>query len=67
MAAKLVSCPHCGKKSEYSPENSFRPFCSERCQLLDLGDWASEKFAIPVHAMEEPELVPTSTEEKGSD
>jgi len=43
----MVRCPQCGKPCEYSETNSFRPFCSERCKLIDLGDWASEKFKIP--------------------
>jgi hypothetical protein len=33
---------------EYSPDNKWRPFCSERCKLIDLGEWAAEKHAIPV-------------------
>lgn len=43
-----VQCPTCKKEVQYEG-NPFRPFCSERCQLLDLGDWASEKFSVPVH------------------
>jgi uncharacterized protein len=43
----IVFCPACKKPSEYSPENKWRPFCSERCKLIDLGEWASEKHAIP--------------------
>ena len=42
----IVKCPHCGKETEYSG-NEFRPFCSERCKLLDFGAWADEEFAIP--------------------
>ncbi len=42
----IVKCPQCGKETEYTG-NEFRPFCSERCKLLDFGDWADEKFAIP--------------------
>ena len=42
----IVKCPHCGKETEYKG-NEFRPFCSERCKLLDFGDWADERFAIP--------------------
>jgi endogenous inhibitor of DNA gyrase (YacG/DUF329 family) len=44
---RKVRCPHCGKITEFSPENPYRPFCSERCRLIDLGDWASEKYKIP--------------------
>ncbi|REJ75375.1 MAG: DNA gyrase inhibitor YacG [Acidobacteria bacterium] len=42
----LVKCPGCGKRTEYL-DNEFRPFCSERCKLLDFGDWADGKFALP--------------------
>ncbi|MGB7816121.1 MAG: DNA gyrase inhibitor YacG [Methylotenera sp.] len=44
---KLVACPNCKKLSEYSASNPFRPFCSERCKLIDLGDWANENYKIP--------------------
>lgn len=44
---KNISCPTCGNKETWIPENLFRPFCSERCKLIDLGDWASEKFRVP--------------------
>ena len=44
---KDISCPQCGKKDTWKPDNSFRPFCSERCKLIDLGDWASEKHSVP--------------------
>jgi len=36
-------------------ENTYRPFCSERCKLIDLGDWAMEKFRVPV---EEQDATP---------
>ncbi|RJG07789.1 DNA gyrase inhibitor YacG [Noviherbaspirillum cavernae] len=45
--ATIVDCPTCGKKVEWSEENRFRPFCSERCKQIDLGAWAEEKYAIP--------------------
>lgn len=41
-----VKCPECGEQSEYSKENEHGPFCSRRCQLLDLGAWASEDRKI---------------------
>ncbi|MDO8961995.1 MAG: DNA gyrase inhibitor YacG [Methylophilus sp.] len=44
---RLVNCPQCGQPAEFSSENPFRPFCSKRCQLVDLGDWANERFRIP--------------------
>ncbi|MFA6903399.1 MAG: DNA gyrase inhibitor YacG [Gallionellaceae bacterium] len=45
----VVACPQCGKEVLWNKEVSpFRPFCSERCKLIDLGQWASESYAVPV-------------------
>jgi hypothetical protein len=41
-----VLCPSC-KKSVAWQDNEFRPFCSERCQLLDLGAWVEEEYRLP--------------------
>lgn len=41
-----VSCPTCGKTGTWRSDNAFRPFCSERCKLIDLGDWADESHKI---------------------
>ncbi len=51
---KKVRCPQCGGMSAYSTENKFRPFCSERCKLLDLGAWANDEYAIPGSPIETP-------------
>ncbi|MFA5812346.1 MAG: DNA gyrase inhibitor YacG [bacterium] len=40
------SCPYCGKPAPWE-NNPFRPFCSGRCRLIDLGNWASEKYRVP--------------------
>jgi len=45
-APPVVNCPHCAKAIEWIPENRYRPFCSERCKLIDLGAWASEKYRV---------------------
>ncbi len=45
---KVVACPTCGKDVAWRPENKWRPFCSERCKLIDLGEWAAEKYKMPV-------------------
>jgi len=45
---KLVACPTCAKPVQWHPENTFRPFCSERCKLIDLGAWANESYKVPV-------------------
>jgi endogenous inhibitor of DNA gyrase (YacG/DUF329 family) len=42
----IVKCPTCERRVEYE-NNEFRPFCSERCKLLDLGAWADERYAVP--------------------
>jgi endogenous inhibitor of DNA gyrase (YacG/DUF329 family) len=45
---RVVSCPQCGAPTPWSESNPYRPFCSERCKLIDLGQWASEGYRIPV-------------------
>jgi uncharacterized protein len=44
---KQVPCPNCKAPSEFSPQNPYRPFCSERCKMIDLGEWANESYKIP--------------------
>jgi len=44
---RTVSCPNCGKPVEWTAASRWRPFCSERCKLIDLGAWASEAYRIP--------------------
>ncbi len=46
MSPTLVKCPTCKREIEWSASD-YRPFCSERCKLIDLGAWLSEKHAIP--------------------
>jgi len=41
-----VKCPHCKKETPWEG-NPFRPFCSERCKMIDLGAWASEEYRVP--------------------
>lgn len=47
---RKVRCPQCGGESLWSPENPWRPFCSERCKQIDLGAWASDSYRIPVQS-----------------
>ncbi|HCM1961334.1 TPA: DNA gyrase inhibitor YacG [Salmonella enterica subsp. salamae serovar 56:l,v:z39] len=42
----VVSCPTCGKPVVWGETSPFRPFCSKRCQLIDLGEWAAEEKRI---------------------
>jgi len=56
---RVVSCPQCGRNVEWAPENRYRPFCSERCKLIDLGAWAAEKYRVPV-AEDKDEIDPSA-------
>jgi endogenous inhibitor of DNA gyrase (YacG/DUF329 family) len=44
---RIVACPACGKSTAFTPGNRWRPFCSERCRVSDLGAWATESYRIP--------------------
>lgn len=55
---RVVRCPGCGGESVYAMSNPFRPFCSERCRLADLGAWASEGYRVG---------APLSTDEPDDD
>lgn len=48
-----VKCPTCEKSVAWVETSTFRPFCSERCQQVDLGAWATEAYAIPAEPTEE--------------
>jgi len=41
-----MKCPTCSKQTEYAG-NPYRPFCSDRCKLIDLGKWAGGEFRVP--------------------
>ena len=43
---RTFPCPRCGEPSVWEG-NTFRPFCSERCKLIDLGAWASGEYKLP--------------------
>ncbi len=43
---RLVKCPTCGKSVAWTAEEKFRPFCCERCRLIDLGEWVMEEKKI---------------------
>lgn len=49
----VVQCPTCEAPVEWSAQSPFRPFCSERCKLIDLGAWASEAHAISGNELED--------------
>ncbi len=45
-SSRAVPCPRCGKQVAWSSGNRFRPFCSERCKMIDLGQWATEAYRV---------------------
>jgi endogenous inhibitor of DNA gyrase (YacG/DUF329 family) len=59
-----VKCPTCKKLNEYEG-NEYRPFCSKRCKLIDLGEWASGSYAIPVEDKSHIDQHPDSDEFEG--
>ncbi|MGB8327206.1 MAG: DNA gyrase inhibitor YacG [Steroidobacteraceae bacterium] len=46
MSSPRVRCPTCNREIEWSDDWPFRPFCTERCKLIDLGAWLTEERAI---------------------
>lgn len=43
---RYVACPRCGTQVAWAPTNRYRPFCSERCKMVDLGAWANEEYRL---------------------
>jgi endogenous inhibitor of DNA gyrase (YacG/DUF329 family) len=60
MKQNMVRCPICKKETPWDG-NEFRPFCSERCRLIDLGKWASDEYRV---AGEKKEMPDEGLEEK---
>lgn len=55
---RKVRCPQCGGDALWSPENAWRPFCSERCKQIDLGCWASDSYRVAGQVSDEEAGVP---------
>lgn len=53
-------CPTCRAAVSWN-DNPYRPFCSERCRLVDLGQWASERYRIPGDPIVPDDTDDTST------
>lgn len=49
---RTVACPNCGRSVPWVRESRWRPFCSERCRLIDLGEWFDED-----HRISEPKVT----------
>jgi uncharacterized protein len=59
--ARIIPCPTCQKAMEWTPKNIYRPFCSERCKLIDFGEWADERHVI---SGDNRDISSTSAEEE---
>jgi uncharacterized protein len=44
---RVAPCPRCGQRASLETANAWRPFCSERCKMIDLGKWAAGEYSIP--------------------
>lgn len=44
---RIFPCPRCGEAVDWNRHPQWKPFCSERCKLIDLGAWFSEEHVIP--------------------
>jgi uncharacterized protein len=60
---RIMKCPICGARVEWTPEAKWRPFCSERCKLIDFGAWANESYRIPAVERDDEE-TPSSEQDK---
>lgn len=54
----IIACPTCKKSLRWKECGEHRPFCSKRCQLIDLGEWVNESHAIAGESVELPENKP---------
>ncbi|MBT5231430.1 MAG: DNA gyrase inhibitor YacG [Methylococcales bacterium] len=54
-----VKCPTCSESVTWSADAKWKPFCSERCKLIDLGEWFSEGYKVPSQ-----EMAPATNDEE---
>jgi endogenous inhibitor of DNA gyrase (YacG/DUF329 family) len=57
-----MKCPTCNKEIQWQ-DNPFRPFCSERCKLVDLSKWVNEEFRVPGQPLPSEPSESTSNED----
>jgi endogenous inhibitor of DNA gyrase (YacG/DUF329 family) len=62
MKPPVVTCPTCNAAVSWTPENRWKPFCSERCKLIDLGHWATEKYRVPAESPPDEDESPGEAE-----
>jgi hypothetical protein len=62
---KTIDCPYCGQPARIASDNPYRPFCSKRCKLIDLGDWLDESNRIADPSDSEPGIDPHDVDTGG--
>jgi uncharacterized protein len=71
VQSDAARCPICQGATSFSVENRYRPFCSARCQTIDLGNWLGERYVVPGAASEPDEdgdrVAASSAESDGAD
>ena len=60
-----IKCPRCGQETRLE-DNPHRPFCSERCKLVDLGNWLSGSYNIPKVEDDEEDQLPVPDDDLGN-
>ena len=58
-------CPTCRREVPWAESVPWRPFCSERCRLIDLGAWLDERHTIPGEPAAPPPLAHAADDERG--
>jgi endogenous inhibitor of DNA gyrase (YacG/DUF329 family) len=53
----MPKCPTCGTPIEWK-DNEWRPFCSERCKLIDFDKWTSDEYRVPGQQINPGEMPP---------
>jgi endogenous inhibitor of DNA gyrase (YacG/DUF329 family) len=62
----VTKCPTCDKPVEWQ-DNPWRPFCSERCKLIDFGRWADEEYRVPGQRVNPGEILEQPTPKSSDD
>ena len=62
--ATTVKCPTCRRPVEWSPASPYRPFCSDRCRLIDLGAWLTEQHRFPDESASRGGTLPSDSPEE---
>ncbi|MDQ2855961.1 MAG: DNA gyrase inhibitor YacG [Acidobacteriota bacterium] len=58
-----MKCPTCDKPVQWQ-DNPYRPFCSDRCRLIDLGAWVNEEYTVPGERVSIPDEPNGSSREQ---